>query len=88
MHVRQCAAERAHGAGEHARQRRRGGEAQPQRADLAAGGTLGGLDRTRGLRQRGARLDQKQRAGFGELDLAPIAVEQRNPELALDRLDL
>ena len=57
-------------------------------ADLAARGALGGLDGPRRLRQRSARFDQEQLAGFGQFDLPPVAIEQRDAKFPLDRLDL
>ncbi len=88
MYGRQRLAEGSHGAREYARQRRRGGETDPEVADLAARGALGGFDGAGRLRQRRACLDQEQLAGFGQFDLPPVAVEQRDAKLALDRLDL
>ena len=88
MHRRQCFTEGSHSPREDPRQRCRGREADPEIANFAAGGALGGFDGPRRLGQCSARFDQEQLAGFGQFDLPPVAVEQCDAKFPLDRLDL
>src|SRR6185312_6060823 len=62
--------------------------ADAQRADLAARRAPCRLNGALGLRQGGARLGEEQAAGLGELDAAPVALQELGSELALDRLYL
>jgi hypothetical protein len=84
---RDALGERPHD-GRHKVVRDRRQEADAHVAELAVSGAADGVDRALGLREDRARLAQQHRADLGQLDAAGTALEQRNPELRLERADL
>ena len=69
-------------------ERRRGGEADGDAADLAARGAAGADLGMLGLGQDRLGVDQERAAGVGQADAARMAHEQRRVDLALERADL
>ena len=81
-------AELADGARHQRMERRRGGEAHGDAADLAARGAAGADLGVLGLRQDRLGIGQEGAAGIGQGDAARMAHEQRGVDLALERADL
>ena len=81
-------AELADGARHQGMERRRGGEAHGDAADLAARGAARAGGGAVDLGQHGLGVGQEGAAGIGQTDTARMAHEQLGVDLALQRLDL